>query len=266
MNDSFSTRDILEVNGKRYQIRSLAKLGQRFDLKRLPYSMKILLENLLRHEDGANITAKEIEAVANWDAKKEPDTEIAFMPARVVLQDFTGVPCVVDLAAMRDAMKKLGGDPKKINPLSPAELVIDHSVQVDSFGNGRLARSQRQDRIRAQPRALLVPALGPEGVRQLQGGAAAHRHRASGQPRISRARRHGDREGRRVARVSGHRVRHRFAHDDDQRPRRARLGRRRHRGRGRDARAAFVDADSAGRRLQADRPAAGRRRPRPISC
>ena len=134
MNDSFSTRDILEVNGKRYQIRSLAKLGRRFDLKRLPYSMKILLENLLRHEDGANITAKEIEAVANWDARKEPDTEIAFMPARVVLQDFTGVPCVVDLAAMRDAMKKLGGDPRKINPLSPAELVIDHSVQVDSFG------------------------------------------------------------------------------------------------------------------------------------
>src|SRR5882757_672903 len=136
MNDSFSTRDILEVNGTRYQIRSLAKLGQRFDLKRLPYSMKILLENLLRHEDGANITAKEIEAVANWDAKKEPDTEIAFMPARVVLQDFTGVPCIVDLAAMRDAMKKLGGDPKKINPLSPAELVIDHSVQVDAFGTG----------------------------------------------------------------------------------------------------------------------------------
>ena len=134
MNDSFSTRDVLEVNGTRYQIRSLARLGDRFDLKRLPYSMKILLENLLRHEDGANITAKEIEAVVNWDAKKEPDTEIAFMPARVVLQDFTGVPCIVDLAAMRDAMKKLGGDPRKINPLSPAELVIDHSVQVDVFG------------------------------------------------------------------------------------------------------------------------------------
>src|SRR5262245_51528912 len=134
MNDSFQTRAILVVNGSRYTIGSLAKRGHRFDLKRLPYSMKILLENLLRHEDGANITAKEIEAVANWDAKKEPDTEIAFMPARVVLQDFTGVPCVVDLAAMRDAMKKLGGDPKKINPLSPAELVIDHSVQVDVFG------------------------------------------------------------------------------------------------------------------------------------
>src|ERR1700755_529088 len=135
MTDSFATQTTLEVDGKRYNYSSLTKLGQKYDIKRLPYSMKILLENLLRHEDGLNVTAKEIEAVANWDAKKEPDTEIAFMPARVVLQDFTGVPCIVDLAAMRDAMSKLGGDPRKINPLSPAELVIDHSVQVDSFGN-----------------------------------------------------------------------------------------------------------------------------------
>ncbi|MEY2167328.1 MULTISPECIES: aconitate hydratase AcnA [unclassified Rhodanobacter] len=135
MKDTFSVRDTLEVNGRKYAFASLAKLGQRFDLKRLPYSMKILLENLLRHEDGTDVTAKEIEAVATWDAKKEPDTEIAFMPARVLLQDFTGVPCVVDLAAMRDAMKALGGDPTLINPLSPAELVIDHSVQVDVFGS-----------------------------------------------------------------------------------------------------------------------------------
>ncbi len=135
MNDSFSVRDTLDVNGKRYAYASLARLGKRFDLARLPYCMKILLENLLRNEDGANVTAREIEAVARWDAKKEPDTEIAFTPSRVVLQDFTGVPCVVDLAAMRDAMKNLGGDPELINPLSPAELVIDHSVQVDAFGN-----------------------------------------------------------------------------------------------------------------------------------
>ncbi|MBT2142613.1 MULTISPECIES: aconitate hydratase AcnA [unclassified Rhodanobacter] len=134
MKDTFSVRDTLEVNGRKYAFASLTKLGQRFDLKRLPYSMKILLENLLRHEDGTDVTAKEIEAVATWDSKKEPDTEIAFMPARVLLQDFTGVPCVVDLAAMRDAMKALGGDPTLINPLSPAELVIDHSVQVDVFG------------------------------------------------------------------------------------------------------------------------------------
>ncbi len=153
MNDSFSVRDHLDVNGTSYSIASLSKLGQRFDLKRLPYSMKILLENLLRNEDGASITEKEIEAVATWDAKAEPDTEIAFTPARVVLQDFTGVPCVVDLAAMRDAMKALGGDPAKINPLSPAELVIDHSVQVDVFGEAdALAENARIEFERNQER------------------------------------------------------------------------------------------------------------------
>jgi aconitate hydratase len=135
MNDSFSTHDTLEVNDKQYRFASLARLGQQFDLGKLPYSMKILLENLLRNEDGVDVTEKEISAVANWNPKAEPDTEIAFMPARVVLQDFTGVPCVVDLAAMRDAMVALGGDPTLINPLAPAELVIDHSVQVDYFGS-----------------------------------------------------------------------------------------------------------------------------------
>jgi aconitate hydratase len=135
MKDSFSVRDSIEVNGKRHTIASLAKFGEKFDIKRLPYSMKILLENLLRQEDGLNVTSKEIEAVAKWDSKAEPEIEISFMPARVVLQDFTGVPCVVDLAAMRDAVAKLGGDPNKINPLAPAELVIDHSVQVDAFGS-----------------------------------------------------------------------------------------------------------------------------------
>ncbi|WP_454830769.1 aconitate hydratase AcnA [Pseudoxanthomonas wuyuanensis] len=135
MSDSFATRSILDVTGKSYAYFSLPKLGQQFQISHLPYSMKILLENLLRCEDGVSVTPAHIEAVARWDATKEPDTEIAFMPARVVLQDFTGVPCVVDLAAMRDAVVKLGGDPEQINPLIPSELVIDHSVQVDSFGN-----------------------------------------------------------------------------------------------------------------------------------
>jgi aconitate hydratase len=135
MSDSFATRAQLDVNGQTFHYHSLRKLGERLDITRLPFSMKILLENLLRHEDGVSVTAASIEAVAKWDASAEPDTEIAFMPARVVLQDFTGVPCVVDLAAMRDAMIALGGDPKRINPLSPAELVIDHSVQVDAFGS-----------------------------------------------------------------------------------------------------------------------------------
>jgi aconitate hydratase len=134
MSDSFKVRSTLEVGGKKLTYWSLAKLGERYNLKRLPYSMKILLENLLRHEDGVSVGSKEIEAVCQWSHQQTSETEIAFMPARVILQDFTGVPCVVDLAAMRDAMKKLGGDPNKINPLVPAELVIDHSVQVDNFG------------------------------------------------------------------------------------------------------------------------------------
>ena len=100
----------------------------------LPYSLKVLLENLLRTEDGANITAEDIRALASWDAEADPSKEIAFTPARVILQDFTGVPCVVDLAAMREAMAELGGDPTKINPLQPVELVIDHSVIADAFG------------------------------------------------------------------------------------------------------------------------------------
>ncbi|UJB21622.1 MULTISPECIES: aconitate hydratase AcnA [Lysobacter] len=154
MSDSFSTRRQLSVNGRDYTYFSLPALGERFDIARLPYSMKILLENLLRHEDGGMTVGKEhIEAVAQWDAKKEPDQEIAFMPARVVLQDFTGVPCVVDLAAMRDAVGKLGGNARQINPLIPSELVIDHSVQVDVFGspealdlNGKIEFQRNKER------------------------------------------------------------------------------------------------------------------------
>jgi len=134
MQDSFSVRRTLSVNDKNYTYFSLPTLSEDIDISRLPFSLKILLENLLRHEDGIDITKSDIEALAGWDAKATPATEIAFTPSRVVLQDFTGVPAVVDLAAMRDAMKNLGGDPELINPLSPAELVIDHSVQVDRYG------------------------------------------------------------------------------------------------------------------------------------
>ena len=135
MGDSFSTASNLNVNGQDYRYYSLVKLGQHFDISRLPFSLKILLENLLRNEDGIDVTADDIEALCNWDAAADPDTEIAFTPSRVLLQDFTGVPAVVDLAAMRDAMTRLGGNAEQINPLSPAELVIDHSVQVDSYGS-----------------------------------------------------------------------------------------------------------------------------------
>jgi len=132
MTDSFGARKPLKVGAKTYQIYRLDAVTGPVDT--LPYTLKILLENLLRFEDGANITAEDIKALASWDPKAEPDREIAFTPARVILQDFTGVPAVVDLAAMRDAVVKLGGKAEMINPLSPAELVIDHSVQVDNFG------------------------------------------------------------------------------------------------------------------------------------
>jgi aconitate hydratase len=129
--DSYKVSRELEVSGKKYRIFDISKL----DAKTLPYSLKILLENLLRTEDGANVTASHIKSVIEWDPKAEPDTEIQFTPARVIMQDFTGVPCVVDLATMREAMVELGGDPKKINPLAPAELVIDHSVVIDVAGS-----------------------------------------------------------------------------------------------------------------------------------
>ena len=134
--DSFGVRSILKVNGGELDFFSLRALESQglADLGRLPYSLKILLENLLRNEDGEAVTREDIKALANWNPDQESDREIAFTPARVILQDFTGVPAVVDLAVMRDAMDEMGGDPTKINPLVPAELVIDHSVQVDSFG------------------------------------------------------------------------------------------------------------------------------------
>jgi len=134
MGDSFSTASSFTVKGSEFRYWSLPQLGKQYDISRLPFSLKILLENLLRNENGVDVTRSDIEALCRWDPTAEPSTEIAFTPSRVVLQDFTGVPAVVDLAAMRDAMTALGGDANKINPLSPAELVIDHSVQVDSYG------------------------------------------------------------------------------------------------------------------------------------
>src|SRR5690606_36264479 len=133
--DSFNARGKLEVNGKEYEIYRLQAVADAgLDVASLPYSLKILLENLLRTENGTDITAGDIRALAGWDPSASPDREISFTPARVLLQDFTGVPAVVDLAAMREAMKDLGGDPAKINPLAPVELVIDHSVIGDVFG------------------------------------------------------------------------------------------------------------------------------------
>ncbi len=129
--DTFNSRATLDVDGRPYEIFRLDAVA---GLDRLPYALKVLAENLLRTEDGANVTAEHVRALASWDPAAEPSTEIQFTPARVVMQDFTGVPCIVDLATMREAVAELGGDPEVINPLAPAEMVIDHSVQIDSFG------------------------------------------------------------------------------------------------------------------------------------
>jgi aconitate hydratase len=133
MTDSFKARTTLKVGAEQYEILSLSALKSQ-NVDRLPFSLKILLENLLRFEDGVNVTKKDIDALLKWDPKAQPDHEIAFTPARVIMQDFTGVPCIVDLAAMREAIVRLGGDAQRVNPLAPAELVIDHSVQVDEYG------------------------------------------------------------------------------------------------------------------------------------
>jgi aconitate hydratase len=136
--DSFGSRSTLNAGGETVEIFRLDALQSRYDVFRLPYTLRILLENVLRREDGVTVTTQDVEAVAAWNAKSEPSSEISFTPGRVLLQDFTGVPAIVDLAAMRDAMRDLGGDPARINPQLPAELVIDHSVQVDDFAS-RLA-------------------------------------------------------------------------------------------------------------------------------
>src|SRR6187431_3122440 len=132
--DTFGARSTLTVGGESHEVFRLDALQSRYDVARLPYTLRILLENVLRREDGETVSATDVEAVARWNASAEPSDEVTFAPARVLLQDFTGVPAIVDLAAMRDAMADLGGDPARVNPLVPADLVIDHSVQVDMFG------------------------------------------------------------------------------------------------------------------------------------
>ena len=171
-----------------YQIFRLAALEKAgvAQLSRIPFSIKILLENLLRFEDGSTVKRSDIEYVAAWDPAA-PAREINFRPARVLLQDFTGVPCVVDLAAMRDALQKLGADPRKANPLIPVDLVIDHSVQVDKFGtkdsfdfNALLEFQRNQERY-------AFPALGSDGASEFSRRAARYRNRAPGESGVPRA-------------------------------------------------------------------------------
>ena len=253
--NSFGTRTEIRVGDQPVQIYSLTALERAGfpGVSRLPYSMKILLENLLRREDGAFVKADDIRALAQWNATASVEKEISFMPARVLLQDFTGVPCVVDLAAMRDAVIALGGNPDRVNPLQPVELVIDHSVQVDYFGrpdafalNAELEFSRNRERyafLRWGQRAFNNFKVVPPDT------GIVHQVNIEYLARVVCAQ---DVNGVTEA-YPDTLVGHRLAHDDGQRPRGRGLGRRRHRGRGGDARSAELDADPAGRRVPPDR-------------
>ena len=248
--NSFGARDRLVVDGESYDIFRLDRLE---NAHRLPYSLRVLLENLLRNEDGRLVTGDQVRALAAWNPLRQSRTEIQFTPARVLMQDFTGVPCVVDLVAMRDAMTALGGDAAEINPLIPTELVIDHSViadvfdRPDAFGvNAGLEFSRNRERyqlLRWAQQAfddfLVVP---PDtGI--------CHQVNLEYLARVvfTRAR------PRRPTGLSGHPRRNRLAHPDGQWARRTRLGGRRHRGGGSDARAADEHVDPPGARSQAHR-------------
>ena len=184
--NSFGAQAELEVGGKTYEIHRLDALQSKFDVARLPYSLKVLLENALRLEDGESVSSDDVEAIASWDAKAEPSIEIPFQPARVLMQDFTGVPAVVDLAAMRDAMEDLGGDPAAINPLVDVDLVIDHSVQVDAFGNQKaFAINEERDYERNGERYAFLR-WGQEAFDNFRVVPPGDRHLPPGQPRVPR--------------------------------------------------------------------------------
>ena len=229
--------------------------------------MKVLLENLLRNEDGRTVTKDDIKAVAEWLKTKTSDREIAFRPARVLMQDFTGVPAVVDLAAMRDAMKQLGGDPKKINPLVPVDLVIDHSVAVNFFGNNDAFKKNVEEEYRQNQERYKFLKWAQRSFDNFRvvppGTGICHQVNLEYLSRVvwtadgqGQGRRQGSDHGGRLSRHAG---RHQLAHHDGERPLGARLGRRRHRGGSRHARPAAVDGAARGDRLQAHRQAEGRR-------
>ena len=187
--DSFKCRKSLKVGAKTYEYYSL-KAAERHGLagiSELPYSLKVVLENLLRNEDGRSVTKDDIAAVAAWTVNRgRTEHEIAFRPARVLMQDFTGVPAVVDLAAMRDAMRKLGGDPEQDQPAGAGRSRHRPFGRRRPFRHGQVASPERQARIRAEPGALSLPQVGPAGLRQFLGRAARHRHLPPGQSRIPR--------------------------------------------------------------------------------
>ena len=250
--DSLKTRRTLNVDGKLYDYFSLDAAAQAAglgDISRLPFSLKVLLENLVRLENGRTVSVDDIKAVGAWLKDKSSDREIAFRPARVLMQDLTGVPAVVDLAAMRAGDGRSRRRPEKDQPAVAGRSGHRPFGADRQFRLAAGLRRQREEGVRAQRRALPLSALGPGRVRQFPPRAAGHRHLPSGQSRIPVAGRVDDRGGRPHDRLSRHAGRHRQPHDDGQRVVGARLGGRRHRGRGGDARPADLDAAPGGRRL-----------------
>ena len=265
--DSFKSRKTLTVGSKTYHYFSL-KTAEKHGLagiSELPFSMKIMLENLLRFEDGRSVTKQDIEGVAAWLANKgKEEREIAFRPARVLMQDFTGVPAVVDLAAMRDAMTKLGGDPQKINPLVPVDLVIDHSVIVDAFGNNKALKTNvdlEYGRNGERYRFLKWGQGSFDNFRVVPPGTGiCHQVNLEylAQTVWTRKEKYAPPRGKastRRGRLSRYARRHRFAYDHGEWALGAGLGCRRHRGRGLHAWPAALHAAAGGDRLQADRRA-----------
>ena len=182
--DSFNARDTLKVSGTEYEIHRLDALQSSYDVARLPYSIKVLLENALRLEDGESVTKDDIETIAGWDAKAEPSEEIPFQPARVLMQDFTGVPALVDLAAMRDAMERARRRPRQDRPARPRRPRHRPLVQVDAFGNARAFDINAEREFERNGERYALPALGPAGVRQPPRRPARDRHLPPGEPRV----------------------------------------------------------------------------------
>ena len=261
--DSFKCRKTLTAGGQTYSYYSLpdAEKNGLPGLSKLPFSMKVLIENLLRSEDGRTVSKKDIIDAVKWlDDKGKAGKEIGFRPARVLMQDFTGVPAVVDLAAMRDGMRQLGGDPEKINPLVPVDLVIDHSVIVDEFGTPKaLADNVALEYERNGERYNFLK-WGQGAFHNFRvvppGTGICHQVNLEYLAQVVWTATVGRRHDRRLSR---HPRRHRQPHHHGQRPRRPGLGRRRHRSRSRHARPAAVHAAPRSRRLQTHRPPQGRR-------
>ena len=264
--DTLGTRDHMTVGGETVAYYSLAKAADKLgDISRLPFTLKVLLENMLRFEDGTSVTTADAQAVVDWLKDARSNAEIQYRPARVLLQDFTGVPCVVDLAAMRDAMNALGGDAQKINPQVPVHLVIDHSVMVDEFGTPQAFEHNVEMEYRRNMERYEFLKWGSKALDNFYavppGTGICHQVNLEN---IARGVWASEGRGRCDGGLSRHLRRHRQPHDDDQRAGRARLGRGRDRGRGRDARPAGIDADPRSGGLQADRRAGrGHHRHRP---